>query len=193
VFVDSKQSNVSSQGWLLVRSNLMSALRHLRYPDRPRHLWIDAICVNQDDDMEKGSQVAVMGTIYANASAVIVWLGPAANGSDRALAAMQQLGSQYEADWVDFTLTPRDTHQSGTENEHHRIYLDDMFFDLPSVHHLFCRDWFDRLWIRQEVLLAAQDYAIINCGICQHSLDTVSLRMARDSERALPKRSPRSI
>lgn len=32
--------------WLPARANLLSALRHMRYTDRPRDMWIDAICVS---------------------------------------------------------------------------------------------------------------------------------------------------
>jgi hypothetical protein len=40
---------------------LGSALRHLRYPSSPRALWINAICVDQLHDDERGLQVAIMG------------------------------------------------------------------------------------------------------------------------------------
>ncbi|KAH8743163.1 heterokaryon incompatibility protein-domain-containing protein, partial [Hyaloscypha finlandica] len=39
------------------------------------HLWIDALCINQDDDVERAEQVKMMGTIYSLASRVLVWLG----------------------------------------------------------------------------------------------------------------------
>ncbi|KAN0120363.1 Heterokaryon incompatibility protein (HET) domain containing protein [Hyaloscypha variabilis] len=39
-------------------------------------LWIDAICIDQANSKEKGTQVALMGEIYSKAAAVIVWLGP---------------------------------------------------------------------------------------------------------------------
>lgn len=38
-------------------------------------LWVDAICINQDDPAEKGRQILLMGEIYAKATQVIVWLG----------------------------------------------------------------------------------------------------------------------
>ena len=39
------------------------------------YYWIDAICINQEDDLEKSSQVALMGEIYKEAANAIVWLG----------------------------------------------------------------------------------------------------------------------
>lgn len=57
-----------------ITQNLSQALQRLR-SDTPRTLWIDAICINQDDAKEKGSQVARMGHVFRNASCVVVWLG----------------------------------------------------------------------------------------------------------------------
>jgi hypothetical protein len=41
----------------VVRANAMAALKVLRYEDHPRTLWIDSICINQDDKQEQGHQV----------------------------------------------------------------------------------------------------------------------------------------
>ena len=60
---------------LRITYNLHTSLRHLRYPDRVRTLWIDAICINQQDLTEKGPQVALMGRIYRQADTVLCWLG----------------------------------------------------------------------------------------------------------------------
>ncbi|KAG5807705.1 hypothetical protein H9Q74_007679 [Fusarium xylarioides] len=38
-------------------------------------LWIDAICINQDDIAERNSQVAMMSQIYGSARCVVAWLG----------------------------------------------------------------------------------------------------------------------
>ncbi|KAF8846605.1 HET-domain-containing protein, partial [Acephala macrosclerotiorum] len=55
--------------------NLESALRHLRHNDRSRTLWVDAVCINQQDVLERNSQVLLMGKIYETAASVIIWLG----------------------------------------------------------------------------------------------------------------------
>lgn len=39
------------------------------------YFWIDAICINQKDKMEKSKQVRLMESIYRSANRVIVWLG----------------------------------------------------------------------------------------------------------------------
>lgn len=58
-----------------VRENLWAALLQLRSPTQARALWIDAICINQDDTEERNHQVKLMAHIYARAAKVLVWLG----------------------------------------------------------------------------------------------------------------------
>ena len=47
-------------------------------------LWIDAICINQSDVVERNNQVRQMGAIYHRAKEVLVWLGPASDDSGMA-------------------------------------------------------------------------------------------------------------
>lgn len=58
----------------LVTSNLNDALRRLRHPDESRILWVDAICINQQNDTERSQQVGLMRRIYSQASKVVIWL-----------------------------------------------------------------------------------------------------------------------
>ncbi|KAL6903965.1 heterokaryon incompatibility domain-containing protein [Trichoderma evansii] len=65
-----------------VTQNLDSALRHLRDGEKERILWIDAICIDQNNTSERGHQVNLMKDIYRMASAVVIWLGEADADSD---------------------------------------------------------------------------------------------------------------
>jgi hypothetical protein len=58
-----------------VTANLFDALKHIRDDSVDMVLWVDAICINQNDDHEKGKQVSRMGHIYGGSSNTIVWLG----------------------------------------------------------------------------------------------------------------------
>ncbi|KAL2166368.1 hypothetical protein VTG60DRAFT_2901 [Thermothelomyces hinnuleus] len=54
-------------------------------------LWIDQICINQNDYNEKLDQMYRMGEIYYKAEKVFIWLGSAANQSDLAISNMKKM------------------------------------------------------------------------------------------------------
>jgi hypothetical protein len=83
---------------LAVTRNLESALRHLRLPDKGRILWIDAICINQNDFAEQSAEVSRMGTIYGRASQVIVWLGSGSEDSTLAMGTLHRIGQEVVKD-----------------------------------------------------------------------------------------------
>lgn len=59
---------------IMVRRNLKNALHSIRDMGSDHLLWIDAICINQDSDLEHNHQVRLMADIYGNANVVLVWL-----------------------------------------------------------------------------------------------------------------------
>ena len=74
-----------------VGQNLHSALQHLRHEDKPRTLWVDAVCIDQDNLYERGRQVAVMDQIYAGASSVLAWQGEADEHTEVALDTIEDI------------------------------------------------------------------------------------------------------
>ena len=58
-----------------VTANLAAALRRLRHLNRDRQLWVDALCINQSDDVEKSHQVNLMSVIYSATAEGLLWLG----------------------------------------------------------------------------------------------------------------------
>jgi hypothetical protein len=58
-----------------VTKNCEAALRQLRHRKRIRRLWIDAICINQNDINERNQQVNIMDQVYRDAQYVRIWLG----------------------------------------------------------------------------------------------------------------------
>jgi hypothetical protein len=70
---------------LAVTDNLHAALLRLRDSSLERILWVDAICINQENLKEQGQQVQLMAKIYSKATRVLVWLGETADNSDIAL------------------------------------------------------------------------------------------------------------
>lgn len=65
-----------------IQANLFDFLQQLRSIYGAVTLWVDALCINQNDILEKNVQVPLMGLIYSYAKSVFVWLGPQADGSE---------------------------------------------------------------------------------------------------------------
>jgi hypothetical protein len=66
-------------------------LRRMRYEDRPRILWIDAICINQEDAEERSRQVAIMGHIYRRSTGNLIYLGVSNDSIDRGLQDIRSI------------------------------------------------------------------------------------------------------
>jgi hypothetical protein len=145
---------------LAVTQNLAEALPYFRYEDKPRVLWIDAICVNQQDLEERSQQVKRMADIFSKAARVLVWLGPESDDSLLAIDCLEKVASKVKVNWEKLTMT-------ATTDEAHWT---DLAIEMPlenvqlhAINHLIQRPWFERLWIRQEVLLASGDIQVM-CG-----------------------------
>ncbi|MCJ1345953.1 hypothetical protein MMC31_004163 [Peltigera leucophlebia] len=68
---------------LLITNSLHSAMRHIAIDAR---FWIDAVCINQENDIEKSWQVQQMWAIFHEGQRTAAWLGLAADDSDLVLA-----------------------------------------------------------------------------------------------------------
>jgi hypothetical protein len=119
-----------------VRKNLYGFLvlyqRHAEPGTLP--LWVDAICVNQDNIEERNHQVALMREIYASATLVIAWLG--GEIKDAALAFSLIDGP--------FGLKPDDDKEECGKSSYHHW---------RSLRSLFRRSYWERIWIVQEFIL----------------------------------------
>ena len=74
---ENKTTDASKPEALFANHTLLSALRRLAKPDKSTYLWIDQLCINQNDIVEQGQQVGMMGEIYTSATRTVVWLGEA--------------------------------------------------------------------------------------------------------------------
>ena len=98
-------------------------------------LWVDAICINQDDDHEKSYQLALMRNIYGTATELLIWLGDEEQPQSRGLELLGNYG-----------IIPDDTTLRPTR-------LD--YTQRSDFEEILSRPWFERLWIVQELLLGA--------------------------------------
>lgn len=68
-----------------ITKNCDDALRSLTRNLKLQHIWIDAICINQNDNNEKSQQIPLMRDIYGKAKRVLIWLGVKTQRSDDAI------------------------------------------------------------------------------------------------------------
>ncbi|KAK7957259.1 HET-domain-containing protein [Apiospora aurea] len=103
-----------------VAQSIVEALRQLRLPDKPRRLWIDQLCINQDDRDEKTQQVGLMSRVYSEASTVHIWLGLADRATAAALAVVRDI---YNYDRETFCIGGEGCGCTGTR---HTVRLQDL-------------------------------------------------------------------
>jgi hypothetical protein len=142
---------------LSVNSSLETALKNIRPTSgAARVLWIDAICINQTDFVERSSQVSLMRQIYSCASRVVVWLGEGSEMMSKSIELINIIGDRYETlNWskpIDFD--DEVFHDPlATYHDRHLFVLDWTLFELP---------WFHRTWVVQEIFNAKT--ALFCCG-----------------------------
>jgi hypothetical protein len=121
-----------------IRNNLHQCLQKLREEEEGGgYLWIDQICINQSDVLERNAQVALMSTIYTQCSSVIIWLG-------------SEDSSIYEAARKINRMNITSLRQRMSCN----LYDRSVRRELDSLHTLLNHGYFRRVWIVQEVILA---------------------------------------
>lgn len=78
-----------------VNLSLATALHALRHPIEERTLWIDAICINETDNIEKSFQVPLMALIYRNCSRTVIWLDESKKDSRKAFRLLRIVVKEY--------------------------------------------------------------------------------------------------
>jgi hypothetical protein len=147
---------------MTVTKNLYLALRYLRCQEQDRILWIDAICIDQDNDKERGHQVRQMASIYNEAERVIIWLGLATYDTDFIMHFMKLL----EEESIKYACNNWKTSNERWVNIWSIIQtgLSSVltFRQREGLTSLLDRSWFKRVWILQEVANARA--AEVICG-----------------------------
>jgi hypothetical protein len=144
-----------------LRPNLAAALRHLRLRDRVRVLWIDAICINQEDIEERNEQVKRMSHIYSSAYKVIAWLGEEKGGSKHAIETLQHIGRQLKSTVAGRVIAAPDATEPTFWRNDHAPSFEERTWN--SLMRLVEREWFYRLWCWQEIKLGGKQ-ALLQCG-----------------------------
>jgi hypothetical protein len=135
-----------------VPKNLYTALHSimsLTDAGERRTLWVDQICINQNDEVEKEGQVKLMGEIYESAHDVLVYLGDPPPGILNVATYLEQLPSiakKIERNVVRIGPNFLPSVTAGLPRND-----DPVWAILVDILH---KDWYDRVWTLQEAVLA---------------------------------------
>ncbi|KAI1280174.1 heterokaryon incompatibility protein-domain-containing protein [Xylaria sp. FL0933] len=111
-------------------------------------LWIDALCIDQSNPVERADQVAQMGRVFANAGQVMVWLGPSTAETREAFAFIDSQGRRpWPAGWDGIPEAEVGGVRAGLEG---------------VMSAVLARPWFRRIWVIQEA--AVSRCVTVACG-----------------------------
>lgn len=112
-----------------VTEALLTALQNLRKPRSTLLIWIDQLCINQEDDHERSHQVSIMKHIFNRATKIYVWLGEADNRSEKLFEYARKLrrGDDSPKSVLNRLLGQRELRH--------------------AIQDLLERPWFQRVWV----------------------------------------------
>ncbi|KAL9608794.1 MAG: hypothetical protein Q9167_006381 [Letrouitia subvulpina] len=111
-------------------------------------IWIDAICINQQDLAERSAQVAIMGDIYRTAKIAVIWLGPHQDRADEAIRVCSILATIPMNKW-------REIRYIDSDEAYRELGIPRITQEQWQAFGTFAqRGWFSRAWILQEAVLA---------------------------------------
>ena len=139
---------------LSATTNLVDALREIReiqrqYPKTPRRLWVDAVCIDQDNNKERNHQVKQLGQVYQNARQVFACLGPDKYGIAKDCFDIIRKWNGYLDQ--QFRIYGHTRNIPPLEPPPHLCIDADEGSKLET---LMKRPWFSRVWVLQEAGLA---------------------------------------
>ena len=137
-----------------ITQNLFLALRQFRQPTAARTLWVDAVCIDQENIDERGRQVQVMGEIYRRSRCTLVWLGPADGDTGPAYALLRKMKEQIGS--VDSLVTP------SASSDDLWLPAGCSFDHVKAFSRLCAREYWSRAWVCQEFALSPR--TLLYCG-----------------------------
>lgn len=167
----SSEHQVPDTGFIPITPNLNSALKRLRKKTSERVLWIDQLCINQENYEERSIQVQLMGQIYQRAAKTVVWLGEEDEHVSAALYLSSKLAAAMRAYNQAEVTRKRDTLSGPSSRRRNPLeaFLGILGRDADlttsnwqSFNNFYNRPWFGRLWIVQEIAFSKE--VVILCG-----------------------------
>ena len=162
-----------------VRRNCYDALKQIREHTESlgiEYVWIDSLCINQDDIGEKNAQVQLMGSIFARAHYVCACIGPEADESALVMETLATLKPELEAHLGSIlSMAPEDAELwlFSRIDEH-------TFEDVEKARMLIAkREFWERLWILPELFISHKPLLLCGSHLVEWSvLDRYMLLMA---------------
>ena len=157
-----------------VRSSIPDSVHHLNHAITER-LWVDSICINQNDNVEKSTQVALMGEIYSKASHVFVWLDKVSEHSCLGYEATHSTGRLHASALPLTTALEETTSSCHAQKGGLRRAI------LCEADRIMRHPYWGRLWVVQEVRLARRRRLVLGSycfklsqiGALQHYIDAI--------------------
>jgi hypothetical protein len=134
---------------VMITANVDSLLRNMRKKTSSRYLWIDAVCLNQQDKLEKNQQIPLMGEIYHHSRKVYIWLGESTETTRRALVFLQAI-----------VTLPRTGDIREAVMKTIQIYFP--CGTVSPIQEFLYNAWFSRRWVLQEA--ASGRVVTAHCG-----------------------------
>ncbi len=131
-----------------------------------RYLWVDQICINQQDLGERSSQVRYMNYVYQQAATVCVWLGESGDDHDVALDILRS----WKSTLTDIAPSGKPLLSVLTQIPLDSKVWPELIASISSeekwaaVDKLSRRAWWGRAWVVQEATGPVNTY--IMCGKC---------------------------
>lgn len=152
-----------------IRSNLCRALASFARETRTGWVWIDALCIRQDDLKERDRQVQMMRSIYSRAQEVLIYLGHEWSSSFGSLADVAEMINGFT---LELAAALKEKRLDSSELNmasivgpvlEEELGMKDLKRKIFTFNH-YCRmcQWFNRVWCLQEVVLARK--TILHCG-----------------------------
>lgn len=140
---------ISEGKQILITTTLDIALRQLRLPQTVRVLWVDQLCINQDDLDERSQQVQLMKFIYSKARRVLVWLG---RDDEMRATDAKELIENIENVWCDDIGSSRFPRNEDLEKRGLPPQEASCWSDLQRM---LDNPYFQRIWVVQECRVAS--------------------------------------
>lgn len=137
-------------------------------PQASTWFWTDTICINQDDTKEKDWQVAMMERIFANAQQVLIWLGSHSESNKITQSYLRYLRAERDCQSPQHLGDIVERVRGMWTGKHVRVGAAARLREKesaisvlsPLLQDMLLADYWERLWIVQEVILARSAFII---------------------------------